>query len=191
MSGIGRRDGFVAGDWSLLFYGTVMSNMFVFGNISKMKIMIILRLTTLKCIEVQHMSSTTTLQQICPVVVDSNLGVALIELNKRVASGKATFNTVLLDAVDSAFSTVSDLNSEALYAHLKQRFGLSRRAIPYDIEGFTAALEEAFGEGALLIEIQIMKALHNKCPHVEFAPKQAQLSFPKYLEHFRSQIKNM
>jgi hypothetical protein len=137
------------------------------------------------------MSSTTALQKFYPIVVDSNLGVALINLNRRVASAKATFNTVLLDAVDAAFFTFGEFNSQAIYSHLKSKFGIAREAIPCDVEGFAAALEDVFGEGALLIEIQIMKSLHNKLPQLRFSSKRGELSFTSFLEYVRSYMSKM
>ncbi len=137
------------------------------------------------------MSSTTSLQLICPVVIDSNLEVALIDLNKSVATVKGTFNIVLLDAVDSAFSTIRGFNSEVLYSHLKSKFGINREAIPDDVVGFAAALEETFGVGALLIEIEIMKSLHCKLSHIRFSPKQNELCFSSYLEHGCSHMNTM
>jgi hypothetical protein len=142
------------------------------------------------CSEVQHMSSTTQLQ-INPVVIDTQLETALICLNKKVVSKKVRFDSLLLDAVDSAFSMVSGSNSQALFSRLKNSFGISRETIPLDVEAFVDALEQVFGQGALLIEIQIMKSLHSKVPHFRFSSKQDALYFISYLENLCSYVNSM
>jgi len=143
------------------------------------------------CSEVQHMSSTTELQQICPAIIDTGLEPDLIQLSKKAAQTKADFGNLLLEAVDSAFSTISDANSQALYSHLKSNFGITRDAIPNDVEGFATALEAAFGQGALLIEIEIMKSIHSKVAQIQFAPTEGELSFLSYLECIRSGTKSL
>ena len=144
----------------------------------------------LLCSEVQHMSSSTQLQK-SEETIEITLEAVLITLNKIPAQIKPTFESILLDAVDTAFSKVSDSNSKLLYVHLKNSFGMSRETIPLDIDAFMDALEQVFGSGALLIESQIIKTLHSKVPQFKFSPKADALSFASYLTNIRSYINGM
>jgi hypothetical protein len=126
------------------------------------------------------MSSTTQIQNDCST--ESRLELVLIELNKLGAPGKAYFDSLLLDAVDSVFSALSGSNRQALYSHLKSVFGVRREAIPVDLEGFVASLECMFGDGAFLVEAKMLQALHGKVPAFRLSQKQGELSFLRYLK---------
>ena len=133
------------------------------------------------------MSSTTQLQQ-NEEQIEITLETVLIALNKTQAPTKPTFENILLDAIDTAFSTISNSNRQTLYNRLKNNFGMSRETIPIDVEAFADALEQVFGKSASLIELQIIRALHNKVPHFLFSPKTDDLYFASYLENIRSYI---
>jgi len=135
------------------------------------------------------MSSTTQLH-LDPIVIGTQLETALIGLNKKVCSPKVGFGSVLLDAVDFAFSELSGSNGQAFYLHLKSSFGISRETIPVDVEAFVDALEQVFGPGALIVEAQIMQALHRRVPDFRFSSKDG-LSFVSYLVNCRSYINSM
>ena len=156
---------------------------------SNPEITVILRLTIVTmCSEVQHMNSTTQLQRNQDAAVTIKLEPTFtIRLNnKKVDSSKANFDSLFLEAVDSTFSMLGDSNKQALYFHLKNSFGVSREAIPHHIEVFANMLEQVFGQGALLLEAQIMETLQRKVPRFRFSPKQGELSFLDYLESLRS-----
>ena len=158
---------------------------------SNPKITVILRLTTLAvCSEVQHMNSTTQLQlqrnQDVAVIINFEPTCTIRLDNKKADLSKAYFDSLFLEAVDSAFSMLDDSNKQALYFHLKNSFDVSREAMPHHIEVFTNTLEQVFGQGALLLEARIIETLHRKVPRFRFSPKQEELSFLGYLESLRS-----
>jgi len=97
------------------------------------------------------------------------------------------FNRFLLEAVDDGLSPLGSIAKQAVYVHLKRRFNINKEDIPNRIDEFATAIEEIFGVGAQLIEIQIMKSLYEKvgcsCRHF---PKQDHLVFGEYVETTRS-----
>jgi hypothetical protein len=133
------------------------------------------------------MNSTTQLQRNREVAAIINLEpTRIISPNpKKVEFTTADFNSLLLEAVDSAFSMLGDPNKQALYLHLKNSFGIDRETIPQNIMGFSNMLEKVFGQSALLLESRIMAMLHKQVPHFKFSPKQEEFSFIGYLESFR------
>ena len=158
---------------------------------SNPKITVILRLTILAvCSEVQHMNSTTQLQlqrnQDEAVIINLEPTCTIRLDNKEADSSETYFDSLFLEAVDSAFSMLGDSTKQAIYFHLKNSFGVSREAIPHHIETFVNALEQVFGQGALLLEAKIMETLQRKVPRFRFSPKQEELSFLDYLESLRS-----
>ena len=155
---------------------------------SNPEVNIILRLTIVAmCREAQHMNSTTKLQNNQNAAVTIKLEPAFtMHNNKEADSFKGGFNSLFLEAVDSTFSMLGDSSKQALYFHLKNSFGVSKEAIPHHIEFFTDALEQIFGQGALLLEAQIMETLQRKVPRFRFSPKQAELSFLDYVECIHS-----
>lgn len=106
--------------------------------------------------------------------------------NEKPCSSKPDFDGLLIEAVDSALWMLGDSNKQVLYYHLKSSFGISKEAIPQNIEVFAKLLEKVFGQGALLLEAKIMETLHSKVPGFRFTPKQGELSFLDYLEGLRS-----
>jgi hypothetical protein len=101
---------------------------------------------------------------------------------KQSGSRKDNFEKLLIEAVDTVFSSMGDSCKQALYFHLKHCYNIIKQEIPQRIEDFADALEEIFGLGAKLIEIEIMRALFTKVQDFSYSPKQQDLSFTKYLE---------
>ena len=105
----------------------------------------------------------------------------------KPASYVEDFNRFLLEAVDDGLSSLGSIAKQAVYIHLKKKFNINKEDIPNRFDEFTAAIEEIFGVGAQLIEIQIMKNLYEKvgcfCRHF---PKQDHLVFGEYVETTRS-----
>jgi hypothetical protein len=77
-------------------------------------------------------------------------------------SRKQEFNRFLLEAVDETLSTLGERAKESIYVHLKKKFNLSHDEIPERIGEYSSALEDLFGKAATLLEVQIMKRLHEK-----------------------------
>jgi hypothetical protein len=72
------------------------------------------------------------------------------------------FEKVLLESIDEGLGCLGEKTKQAVYLHLKNNYSLSKKDIPYRIEDFTAAIENTFQKGALLLEIKIMKVLFAK-----------------------------
>jgi len=72
------------------------------------------------------------------------------------------FEKVLLESIDEGLGSLGEKTKQAVYLHLKNNYSLSKEDIPYRIEDFTAAIENTFQKGALLLEIKIMKVLFAK-----------------------------
>lgn len=73
-----------------------------------------------------------------------------------------SFDELLLEAIDEAFSTMGNSVREALYFCLEKEFKISRTSIPEKLEDFARALEKIFGMGAKLIENWIIRILNEK-----------------------------
>lgn len=90
---------------------------------------------------------------------------------------------LLLEAVDEELSLLGESVRQAVYHNLKKTFKIDKQTIPHRIDQFTTAIEKMFGDGAKLLEIQIMKRLYEKVSHhVEYPPESADLRFIQYVE---------
>ena len=74
----------------------------------------------------------------------------------------SSFCDTLLEAIDEAFSSLGELPKIAIYLHLENSMGIKKQEIPFRIDDFQNALEKIFGLGARLLEILIVKNLHEK-----------------------------
>lgn len=100
-----------------------------------------------------------------------------------------SFEELLLEAVDEVFSSLGVSAERAIYLSLAKTFRIKKQAIPRRIDEFANAIEEIFGLGGKLIEIQIMKRLYEKVGQsFEFFPEQDTLVFAEYVEAVRSSL---
>jgi len=90
------------------------------------------------------------------------------------------FEKLFLEAVGEALSSLGT-SSKHIYFHLEKDFNINKQDIPHKIEEFTNAIEEIFGLGAGVLEIQIMKRLYEKVGPFKHFPEQ-NLTFIKYVE---------
>lgn len=83
------------------------------------------------------------------------------------------FATILLDAIDEAFSTLGEDVKFSVYFHLEAKFAVSKQDIPDRIEDFSCALQQLFGQASKPLEILIMKCLNQKvrCSYKWAGPK--------------------
>ena len=96
------------------------------------------------------------------------------------------FQRIVLETVDETFSSLGKRTKQLIYFHLQNRFGMTRESIPAEIGKFAGALDEIFGPGARLLEIQIMEHVHEKVgTRIKYYPKQENLTFVEYLETTR------
>ena len=92
------------------------------------------------------------------------------------------FKKLLLEAVDESLSVLGDLAKKAVYSYLEENFEIKKHDIPDKIEGFTKAIEEIFGPGAKLIQIQIMKRLYQIAGRdLKYYPEKDELLFTEYV----------
>ncbi|MEM3551763.1 MAG: hypothetical protein QXN87_08715 [Candidatus Bathyarchaeia archaeon] len=90
------------------------------------------------------------------------------------------FSDLFLEAVDETLASLGEPCRQSVYLHLENNFRISREDIPSKIEEFAKAVENIFGFGAKLIEIEIMKRLHAKIGGFKYYPKDKNLSFTQY-----------
>jgi len=93
------------------------------------------------------------------------------------------FKKLLLEAVDEALSSLGDSSKQAIYFYLEETFKINRQNIPNKIEEFTNAIEKIFGQGAKILELQIIKHLYEKVGRdFEYFPEKDDLLFTEYVE---------
>jgi len=114
-----------------------------------------------------------------------------IEMNQVCLNDKITelhncnFEKLLTKAVDKAFSSLFHSQKQNLYSHLSSCYNISKQDIPYTLDDFVNALQEIFGSGAKLVEIEMMKNLHAMVKSTTFAPNKSDLSFAEYVRAVR------
>jgi len=99
-------------------------------------------------------------------------------------SHRHDFRKLLLEAVDEVFSSsLGDSAKRAIYFNLQKTFRIKKQEIPNKIDEFTNAIEKIFGDGAKLLEIQVMKHLYEKVGN-EFGyfPEEDDLLFTEYVK---------
>ncbi|MGD8505748.1 MAG: hypothetical protein PVF15_03695 [Candidatus Bathyarchaeota archaeon] len=106
-----------------------------------------------------------------------------MEASALELSRSQDFRELLLEAVDEALSSLGDSSKRAIYFHLERDFTIRKRDIPSKIGEFTDAIENIFGNGAKILEIQIMKNLYEKVgQNFEFVPEKDDLLFTEYVK---------
>ena len=71
------------------------------------------------------------------------------------------FHKLLLNAVDSALSSLGESAKQSVYFHLG-KFHMKRNEIPVRIEDFDRGLERIFGAGTRFLEVLIMRKLYEE-----------------------------
>jgi hypothetical protein len=117
-------------------------------------------------------------------VLQADLPIITIEQHSEVSGTVLAkdFQEIMLEAIDEAFSCMGKETKQLVYSLLEKTFKIARRDIPFEIEKFTGALEEIFGPGAKLLEIEVMKHLHEKIgSRFKYSPRQETLTLEEYL----------
>lgn len=70
------------------------------------------------------------------------------------------FQDLVSEVIDESLFSLGESVKQAIYFHLEKSFSIKKSEIPTKIDEFVTAIENIFGEGAKLIEIEIMKQLH-------------------------------
>jgi hypothetical protein len=97
---------------------------------------------------------------------------------------KRVFNEFLLEAVDEELSALGDVAKQAVFSCLEKSFKINKLEIPKKIDEFSVAIEKIFGQGARLIEINIIRRLHEKVGLASsvYRPMSHDLFFAEYIE---------
>ncbi|MEM1589421.1 MAG: hypothetical protein QXZ68_05670 [Candidatus Bathyarchaeia archaeon] len=98
---------------------------------------------------------------------------------------KKTFDKLLLEAIDEAFSSLGESAKQSIYFHLKDKFKISREEIPNRIVEFAEGLEKIFGFGARFLEIMIMKKLYTRIGQPLEWNENKEFIFANYVEAAR------
>jgi len=101
------------------------------------------------------------------------------------------FKKLLLEAIDETLSSLGDSSKRAIYFYLERNFSIEKQDIPNKIEEFTNAIENIFGNGAKILEIQIMKRLYkNVGRNFKYSPEKSDLFFADYTKVVRIHVGN-
>jgi Zn-dependent oligopeptidase len=96
-------------------------------------------------------------------------------------NNKPNFENILSEAINQVFSSILKENSEAFYNHLESTFKITRKEIPQKLTEFNDAIEQIFGDTAGLIQIKIMRALHEQAQDHAYLLENNNLVFSDYL----------
>ena len=98
------------------------------------------------------------------------------------------FEELLMEAIDEGLSLLGESSKQVVYCYLEKTFKINRLDIPYRIEEFIDVIERMFGNGAKILEIQIMKCLFKKVGYtVKHYTKQKNLTFTAYITAIKQQ----
>jgi hypothetical protein len=96
------------------------------------------------------------------------------------------FEQLIAESIDESLSSLGPSAKQAVYYHLEKLFNIKKSEIPLKIEEFSIAIEDIFGEGAKLLEIQMMKRLHQKaCTPFKYIPTKEELVFTDYMRAYK------
>ena len=113
--------------------------------------------------------------------------------SSRIKAEKRTmdFEELLMEAIDEGLSLLGESSKQVVYFYLGKTFKMNRLDIPYRIEEFIDAIESIFGNGAKILEIQIMKCLFKKAGYpFRHYSKEKSLEFTEYIEAIKLAKKN-
>jgi hypothetical protein len=110
------------------------------------------------------------------------------EIQIAIVGSQDSFEVLVSQAVDEVLSKLGDSCKTAIYQALERQYKISRLEIPTKIKEFSMALDQIFGSGSRLLEIEIMKRLHSKVPNCEQASNKKDLSFDGYITLLSSAV---
>jgi hypothetical protein len=131
------------------------------------------------------MKNLTAANQRLPAVVLHSVAVEPSKDNSIVFS-VGGFRGIMLEAADETFSLLGKKVEQSIYSQLEDTFKIAKKDIPLHVEEFTRALEKIIGPGATLLEIEMMKRLHEKVGlGFKYHTKNGNLTFSEYLKAIR------
>jgi PAS domain-containing protein len=98
------------------------------------------------------------------------------------------FESLLVESVDEALSSLGEDLKNAIYSYIQERFGISRREIPRNIDAFSRAIEEIPSVDAGRFKILILKQLYEKNGWFFRENEFSSLSFSQQLEQARGRM---
>ncbi len=106
----------------------------------------------------------------------------------EVCSYNYAFEKIFLEAVDSTFSMLGDKAKVAMFNYLEKKLGAERETIGRNPEAFEQAIQAIFGQATLIIEMQIIRALHSSKPNFKFKWSDTAFTFMDYIDALRSKV---
>ncbi len=172
---------------SIIFFAVPYFLIYIdFGNMSVLKTSVICRLNTLYVNlsgSLEQYNTHETDKQAIQATLDSP--ILIIVGTETEHTSEVAFDYALLETLDDVFSSLGEVCKQEIYRQLDKKYGLSRQTIPKNIQTFTNAIEEIFGEGSFFLEIKIMLLLHNKVQDFKYYIGNEELSFSNYLENLQ------
>lgn len=77
-------------------------------------------------------------------------------------SQKEKFDTLLVEAIDEAITSLGEPVKNTLYFHLDNDFKITKETIPEHINEFSNVIHKIFGLGASRLEVKSLKNLYSK-----------------------------
>ncbi len=101
------------------------------------------------------------------------------------------YEPVVIDSLNQAFSKFGKEAKFIFYSFLEVDYKLSKEGESERIEALVNSIEKLFGPTSLLIEIEVMKSIHQKIPSFEHKPGNVEFSFECYLESLRNYLSSL
>jgi len=101
------------------------------------------------------------------------------------------FDELFLEALDHTVSILGKGVKQAFFSFLNRKYNLSKEEIPDRIGDFTDGLEQIFGAGASLLELEIIKTLRQSVPSFCFEANSSGLNFEAYAVSLREHVESL
>ena len=101
-----------------------------------------------------------------------------------------TFEDAVIESIDAILSLLGNLNKQAIYCHLENRYGIKKDEIPNNIEAFANAFEQTFGSVGKLIEVKILERLHAKYENFSYVASNGEIDFLEFISNFQRYIES-
>lgn len=113
-------------------------------------------------------------------------------LENKTISIIDSFQDIFLEAVDEGLSIIGEIAKNAVYTYLKRTFKMNKQEIPNRIDEYVTAIENMFGTGAKIIQIQTMRNLHKKVGcQIKHYPNHKNLIFTEYVSTIKLEKKQL
>lgn len=105
-----------------------------------------------------------------------------INISKTTTNNTDNFEEILLEAIDEGLSIIGESAKKVVYTYLEKTFKMNRQEIPHRIDDYITSIEDIFGTGAKIIQIQTMKKLYKKVGYqIKQRPEQKNFTFRDYI----------